>query len=167
MEAFKLFACSVEQYFTAGIVLYHEKTKQRQNPSFISCGCVTAVQNITANDLTSGQPYTCTVGLSFFFLFLSLSYFTVPLILQDFSQSLCVCALCQIAVWLLEADTAAWLLAKLRAEYQCSATVTAGNICPFKMERGGKCNIEGEGENGDGGKDKRNKTRGNWKEHIV
>jgi len=38
-------------------------------------------------------------------------------------------------VWLLEADTAAWLLAKLRAEYQCSATVTAGNICPFEMER--------------------------------
>lgn len=85
---------------------------------------------------------------SVFFFSSSLSYFPVPLILQDFSQSLCVCALCQIAVWLLEADTAAWLLAKLGAEYQCSGTVTAGNICPFKMERGIECNIEGEGKEG-------------------
>lgn len=49
-------------------------------------------------------------------------------------------------MWLLEADTVAWLLAKLRAEYQCSATVTAGNICPFEMERDSKIEAERETE---------------------
>lgn len=37
-------------------------------------------------------------------------------------------------MWSLEADTAVWLSAKLRAEYQCGTTVTAGNICPFETE---------------------------------
>lgn len=77
------------------------------------------------------------MGLSVcFFLTVSLSYFTVPLILQAFfSLSLFACVLCQIVARLLGGDTAACLLAKLRAEYQCSATVTAGSICPFEMER--------------------------------
>lgn len=44
-------------------------------------------------------------------------------------------ALYQIALRWLEADIAAWLLAKLRAEYQCGGTVTTGNVCPFKIQK--------------------------------
>lgn len=75
-----------------------------------------------------------------------LSYFSAPLILQALSR-LSLSALCRIAVWLLEAATAARLSAKLRAEYQCSATVTAGNICPFeKRRKGGERRRDGHRE---------------------
>lgn len=76
-----------------------------------------------------------------------------------------MCSVSDWCVWLLEADTAAWLLAKLRAEYQCSTTVTAGNICPFEMDGERKRERETEtvnkmgAENTERGKEGRNRNK--------